>query len=140
MDLRIEKLQEKYWAGETTLAEEKELKAYFRDNPSLTATGGYHRLLKEKRDVDPNRPFTHPGRRTRGFWLSIAATILVLLSVGVFMLQHNDTSQKYAVDDPEQAMEITRASLMMVSEGLNKGKTYSKDLKKINKAKELIKQ
>jgi hypothetical protein len=140
MDLRIEKLQEKYWAGETTLAEEKELKAYFRENPSLAATGSYHRFLNERKDQHPEYPFTHPGRKTRNYWLSIAAAILVMLTVGVFMLQNKDTSQKFAVEDPEQAMEVTRASLMIVSEGLNKGKTYSKDLKKINKAKELIKQ
>jgi len=41
MDLQIEKLKQKYWAGETSLAEEKELKAYFKKNPSLSAEGRY---------------------------------------------------------------------------------------------------
>jgi hypothetical protein len=39
-----------------------------------------------------------------------------------------------------EAFEVTRASLQMVSNGLNKGKTYSKELTKFNEAKQIIKK
>jgi len=53
-------------------------------------------------------------------------------------MQNNNKPDQFAVEDPKEAFEITRASLMMVSERLNKGKTYSQELDKINKAKEII--
>ncbi len=140
MDLRIEKLQQKYWAGETSQAEEKELKSFYRQNPSLTKDGTYFRFLNESKGQNPDHSFTHPGRKNKPYWWSIAAVILVLFTVGIFFFHNNSNQQTYAVDDPERALEITRASLMMVSEGLNKGKTYSTELKKINKAKEIVKQ
>ena len=139
MDLRIENLQKKYWAGETSLAEEKELKAYYRLNPSLKSDGSYNRFLSEKKDQKPEYSFAHPGRNKQPYWLSVAALILLLLTVGVFLIQDNSNQQRFAVDDPAEALEITRASLLMVSQGLNKGKTYSTELNKLNKAKELIK-
>jgi len=138
MDLQIEKLKEKYWVGETSLAEEKELKAYFKKNPSLSAEGRYRADLSKKRELRSERSFTHPGRKTYKAWWSVAAMILVLISVGFFFMQNNNKQDQFAVEDPKEAFEITRASLMMVSERLNKGKTYSKELNKINKAKEII--
>ena len=139
MDLRIEKLQKKYWAGESTLAEEKELKSFYRENPSLTKDGGHFRLLNEKKEAKPDYSFQHPGRKNRSYRLSLAAVILVLITAGIFLLQDNSKQQAFEVDDPAKALEITRASLMMVSEGLNKGKTYSTELNQINKAKKIIK-
>lgn len=138
MDLRIEKLQEKYWAGETSLAEEKELKTFFRENPSLLAEGQYYTAIQKKKKESPERSFAHPGRKNYRSWWSAAAAILILISVGFFILQNNNRTDQFAVEDPKEAYEITRASLMKVSEGLNKGKTYSKELNKINKAKETI--
>ena len=58
--------------------------------------------------------------------------------MGLFVMQNNNKPDQFAVEDPKEAFEITRASLMMVSERLNKGKTYSQELDKINKAKEII--
>lgn len=138
MDLRIEKLKNKYWAGETSLAEEKELKAYFKKNPSLSKEGDYHLALHKQQNQKAAYSFSHPGKRKYQSWLSAAAAILILLTVGLFMFQADDNQDQYAVDDPKEAYEITRASLLKVSEGLNKGKTYSKELIKINKAKESI--
>ena len=35
MDLQIEQLLEKYWNGETTIADEKLIREYFKKNPDL---------------------------------------------------------------------------------------------------------
>ncbi len=138
MDLRIEKLKEKYWAGETTLAEEKELKAYFKENPTLTKDGQFYADLNKQQRIRSNRSFAHPGKRNNKAWLSVAAVILILLTMGIVFFPDNTKQDQFAVEDPQEAFEITKASLMMISEGLNKGKTYSKELNKINKAKEII--
>lgn len=138
MDLRIEKLNEKYWAGETSLAEEKELKAYFKKNPSLAKDGRYFADLNKQQQVNPAHSFSHPGRRRTQTWMSMAAAILILITVGFFVFQNENKQDQFAVQDPQEAFEITKASLMMISEGLNKGKTYSQELNKINEAKEII--
>ena len=138
MDSQIKKLKEKYWAGETSIAEEKELKAYYRDNPSLDQEGMFYRELSKQKETKPERSFNHPGKRKLPGWWSAAAAILILISVGIFVIQNDQKKEQYAVEDPMEAFEITRASLMKVSEGLNKGKTYSQELDRINKAKESI--
>lgn len=139
MESRIDKLKEKYWAGETTLDEERELKDFFKSNPSLSKEGTYFSSFNDKQDLASKRSFSHPGRKNRQTWWSIAAAIIVLVAVSLFFLPKNDNQQQFAIEDPTEAYEITKASLMMVSQGLNKGKTYSKKLNKINDAKQIIK-
>ena len=139
MESRIDKLKEKYWAGETTLEEEKELKKHFDQNPSLGKEGAYFSSIKDSQEVLSQRSYNHPGRKSKRTWWSVAATVFVLLAVSLFFFQKNDSQQQFAVEDPTEAYEITKASLMMVSERLNKGKTYSKELDKINEAKKIIK-
>lgn len=139
MDSRIEDLEKKYWAGDTSPAEERELKEHYRQNPSLSKTGRYFSLLSTKQEQAPAYPFSHPGNNRKPKWWLVAAVVLILMSIGVFLSQEPATQPAYAVEDPAQALEITRASLMMVSEGLNKGKTYSAELNKINQAIEIVK-
>ncbi len=137
MDLRIEELRQKYWAGETTLAEEKELKAFFENNDSPGQEGQYFAYLKEKQQLRPEAAFTHPGRKISRVWWPAAAILLLLLGLGLIFFQSNK-KQQFAVEDPKEAFEITRASLMMVSQRLNKAKTYTAELEKINDAKKII--
>jgi hypothetical protein len=136
MDSRIEMLKEKYWAGETTLAEEKELKQYFAGKPSLSAEGRLFRQIGKETQIKPEQPFVHPSGNRKRSWLAAAAVVVLLLSSGIFLL--HEPEDRYAVKDPQEAYEITRASLMKVSEGLNKGRTYTLELEKIEKAKETI--
>ncbi|MEJ2594303.1 MAG: hypothetical protein P8100_04085 [bacterium] len=139
MDSRIKELKEKYWAGETSPAEERELKGYFSSHASPDAEAKMFRHMDTQKKTGAGRPFTHPGRKIRTGWFSAAAAAIILITAGIFVWQ-NDTksTDQYAVKDPQEAYEITRASLIKISEGLNKGKTYTYELKKINKAKETI--
>lgn len=138
MDLRIEKLKEKYWAGETTLAEEKELKEHLGENPSEAKDAIFFAELKKQQQVQPVHAFSHPGRRSIQTWYSMAAVILLLVTIGFFVFQNDNKQDQFAVQDPQKALEITKASFLKISEGLSKGKTYSQELNKINEAKEII--
>jgi len=141
MDLQIEKLLEKYWAGETSLDEEKEIREYFKDHPDQSPEGEYFERIKSKRETEPQYSFVHPGRKIRRLWLSAAAAVIIALLSIPFIIQQQKPKDKFAVNDPKEAFEITKASLMMVSQGLNKGKTYSADeLGKFDKAKTIIKE
>lgn len=138
MESRISELLEKYWDGETSLAEEEELKAYFRENPSLTPTGLYFRGVNKTAEVKSSREFTKPGR---SFWksrFSIAATIAIGVTVGALILQDAGKRNDFEIEDPEEAYEIARTVLMKMSSNLNEGQQPATQLKKLNKAEELI--
>ena len=58
-------------------------------------------------------------------WLSIAASVVVLLGVGTMMyFDSNDSNQFVSCnseDDPEKVMQETQKALALVSEKLNTG-------------------
>lgn len=137
MESRIKKLSEKYWAGETSLEEEAELKEYYKQNPSLTQEGQYFRQVKQLQN-EPNIRFSHPAKiGMRARW-SVAAAVTVGLIAAVLVLEDARNQDQFAIEDPQEAYEITKKALMMVSSGLNEGKKYSKEITKLNEAEELV--
>ena len=142
MELPIEQLLEKYWNGETTIAEERTIKEYFKKNPSITGTGHYFSDLNKAKQEAPDSRFVHPvlAGNNSNWYSAVAAAIMLGIVVTAFFFTQNNTKQtQFAVDDPKEAYEVTRQALMMVSEGLNKGKTYSYELEKFNEVKKIIK-
>ena len=139
MESRIKGLLEKYWAGETSIQEEIELKEHFRKNPSLTSEGSYFRELNRLK-ADPEVKFTHPGRAGRKARWSVAAAVTIGLMAAMMVIQDARKQREFAVEDPKEAFEITRKALLMVSSGLNEGKTYSTEINNLNKAEELIRE
>jgi len=139
MDLQIKQLVEKYWEGETSLTEEKQIREYFKQNPDLSPEGQYFRETASSRQEVSGNAFEHPGRKRKLTWLSLAAAVLIGLMIIPFVFNHEAEQSQFSVDNPTEAYEITRASLMMVSNGLNKGKSFTKkELNKINEAKTII--
>ena len=141
MESRIEDLITKYWEGESSLQEEAEIKAFFQENPSLTPEGRYFVSLTQKEDQNsgaPGRQFVHPGKSKQRTWLSIAASIVLGITVAFFVIQDARRTQQFVIEDPQEAYEITRKALLMVSSGLNEGSTYSRELKKINDAEKIV--
>jgi len=137
MDLQIEQLLEKYWNGETSLAEEKKLKAYFGQHPGAPEAQYFRKIVDERLKM-PENPFVHPGRKIQRAWLSVAAAVLIVLLSLPFVFQQRPARDPFAVNNPEEALNITRASLMMVSQGLNKGKAYTYELTKLDDAREVL--
>ncbi len=138
-------LIEKYFAGETTLEEERSLKAYFRNEASVEdGLKGYAPLFrffeKEQARVLPagfeqqvQAERTIKGRRFRLSPLRIAAAAAIaalLLMAGVLVYREvvPETAPVAAIDwskyepkTPEEAYKITRAALMKVSSEMNRG-------------------
>lgn len=138
MESRIESLLERYWAGESTLEEEKEVKAWFAKNPHLTADAQYFRQLRQQQNQRPQRPLVHPGRkRSRAQW-SVAAAITVGIAAAFFVVKDAQEQREFVVEDPQEAIEITRKALLMIGTGLNEGKVHSSQLTRIKDAEELI--
>jgi hypothetical protein len=141
MGSRIEKLKEKYWSGKTSLNEEMELKEHFEQNPSLQNDEAYFRLLKKKSNKESLKDFKHPESRKKiPSWFSAAASLIVGIGIAIAVFLDAQKQKEYIIEDPQEAYEITRKALLMVSSGLNKGTEYSSELQKINKAEEIIKE
>lgn len=137
---RLDELLAKYWDGETSVAEENELKAHYSENPSLTPTGLFFRLVSKKAEVKAERKFQNPGRWFTKTKFSIAASIAIGVTVGAIILQDAGKRNEFEINDPEEAYRIAQTVLMKMSSNLNEAESHTVQLKKINKAEELIKE
>ncbi len=140
MESRIEELLTKYWAGETSLQEEEELKGYYKANPSLAPTGLYFRGLSKEAKVVSAKGFKRPGSWYSRSKFAVAATIAIGILVGTMILRDTGRKNNFEIDDPEQAYELAQTVLAKMSTSLNKGQEHTTQLNKISQAEEIIKE
>ena len=124
---KIEQLLELYFEGETTSTEEKELQYYFSSSNVAPHLEQYKPLFNyffqsKKQEYLKEFPKQHKKRNLR--WISIAASVVVLLGVGSYLFL-NDTSHKNedlgTYDDPEIAFRETQKALALLSNHVNTG-------------------
>ena len=115
--VNIEKLLEKYLNAETTIAEEKELKNYFSQGNVAPHLEEYETLFGYF-STSKNERFTKTiqlkSRKLNWKWLSVAASIVLLVSVYTGY-------QKNQERKAEKVMADTQMALGMLSANLNKG-------------------
>lgn len=126
---RIENLIDKYFEGETSIAEENELKVYFSSTDvaqhlkQYQSIFGYFSQAKEQQFTQEIPLQTK--RRNVVLWLSIAASVVVMLGVGAMMYFNNDKEEQFVAcspdDNPELALQQTEKALALISEHLNTG-------------------
>lgn len=128
---KIEDILEKYFQGETSIAEEKQLKEYF-SSPNVAQhleqykpMFGYFSQVKEQKSTQ-EIPLKTKKRNVA--WLSIAASAVVLLGVGTYFYvsEKNITSvvaqsELGTYDDPEEALAATQKALALLSSNVNVG-------------------
>lgn len=147
----IKTLVDKYFEGIATTAEERRLKDYFMGDavdaslkgdrefflaavqasqfPETDAAEAQGREQRLSRQIDAwNRVEKSSSRATRRFdlrWMGgIAASILVILSLGVFLSERHDRQEMAVEDtysDPRDAAAETQRALTKFSIALNKG-------------------
>jgi len=126
---RIENLIDKYFEGETSIAEENELKVYFSSTDvaqhlkQYQTIFGYFSQAKEQQFTQEIPLQTR--KRNVVLWLSIAASVVVMLGVGTMMYFNNDKEEQFVAcspeDNPELALQQTEKAFALVSEHLNTG-------------------
>lgn len=126
---RIEILIEKYFEGETSIAEEKELKAYFSSSDvaqhleQYQPVFGYFSQAKQEQ-FTASIPLKSGRKQKRLAWLSVAASVVVMLGIGFFAYQNTSepTQENLGViDDPEIAFKETQKALALISKHVNTG-------------------
>jgi hypothetical protein len=126
---KIKILLEKYFEGNTTLAEEKELKTYFSSATVATELLQYQPLFayfsQEKEQEFPLKMATTTTNKHRIVWWSAAASVIVLFGIGSYVFLNNNpqkaTSDLGTYDDPEVAFRETQKALALLSNHVNVG-------------------
>ena len=137
---KVERLLEKYRAGEITPAEEKLLGNYFSENEVPPLLEPYRKRFSGQ---NPNQNSFDSKVSGKKFyvWSGVAA-IIVLALVGVFLLKgefiSNENNALGTFQDEEMALEKTRETLKMVSEIMNETKKDLGYLKEFNNTRERI--
>jgi len=127
---KIEKILNNYFEGETSSAEEKELKAYFASSNVAQHLEQYKSVFgyfsqAQSLQYTATIPLK-AKKRSNVAWLSIAATVVVLLGIGTFMYTTTNEKPKELSDlgtynDPEVALAETEKALTLVSQKINVG-------------------
>jgi len=131
----IEKLLEKYFEGETTLSEEKELKVYFTGESVPSHLERYKDLFQffanESQVTATSEVQLSTNKVPWYTWIGVAASIALV--VGLFIKDVPPGADPEGVygtyDDPEIALQKTKEALDLVARLMNEGK---KDLVYLN--------
>ena len=126
----LEKLLEKYDNGETSITEEKQLKAYFSNNevpPHLESNKmmyDYFSVTKEdtytkKVTVEPLSIKKKPSRIYQ--WISIAAVAILMLGIFIPNMMGDEPARTLADLTPQEreTYEQTKEALSMLSNNFN---------------------
>lgn len=123
---KIESILEKYFQGETSISEEIELKEYFSSSEVALHLEKYKPIFcyfskaSEEKFIQ-TEPFKIKKRNYR--WLSIAASVVVLLGISTFTYWHQpeETNDLGTYESPEAAFEATQKALSLLSKNVNVG-------------------
>jgi len=151
---KIESILEKYFQGETTIAEENQLKEYF-SSPDVAQhleqykpMFGYFSQTKEQKSTYemPLIPKSRNKKRNAA-WLSIAASVVVLLGIGgtyLYVSEQNSTiaeapqTELGTYENPEEALKATQKALALLSNNVNVGIESVQYIKEYEQSKNKI--
>ncbi len=129
---KIEKLLDHYFEGATSSAEENELRNYFSSTNVAPHLEQYKPLFDYISDAKKQQfqkeisqfPKYRDKKRSLA-WLSIAASVVVLLGTGTYFYWNTTNSKQNqdlgTYDDPEIAFRETQKALTLLSNQVNVG-------------------
>jgi len=139
---KLKILLEKYETGESSLAEEKALREYFKNNevPENLKT---HQLIfgflaeEKEKHTSGEIQLRETSKSNKHLWTAIAASVILL--IGLFLFQ-NDSQQLQdselgTIQNKEEALQKSVETLKMVSELMNESKQDLIYLKEFNNTK-----
>lgn len=145
---KLEILLEKYFEGETSIAEENQLKDYFSSSDvaqhleQYKPLFGYFSASKQQEFTQVVPLISKPRAKKRTTtWLSIAASVVVLLGAGTFTYFNYDNAQPQDLgtyDDPEVAFKETQKALSLLSQNVNVGMESVQYIKEYETAKSKV--
>ncbi|MFV5689183.1 hypothetical protein ACM55M_11220 [Flavobacterium sp. ZT3R25] len=150
---KIEILLEKYFQGETCIAEENELRNYFSSPDVAQHLEQYkpmfvyfplakEQMLQQEIPLLPIPKFRNEDKKRYVVWVSIAASVVVLLGIGMYVFYNYDNANGKqdlgTYDNPEVALKETQKALALLSNHVNVGIESVYYIKEYQDSKELI--
>ena len=129
MELReIENVLEKYFEGETTLSEEKELKVYFTGEQVAPHLEKYKYLFQyyaKESQLTSTSTYRFEAKKSTSWytWIGVAASIALV--VGLFLTTSPKPPKEDGLgtyEDPEIALQKAKEALNLVAQYMNEGK------------------
>lgn len=128
--IQAKELLEKYWAAETSIEEENQLRQYHKSGLlSGLPEGDLFDYYDIERSKKPSKDLTIVHNAKKGFsWrtiMSIAASFLIIASVYFNSIQ--GTTAHKVIDNPEQALEVTMTALSFLNGSIDRGEDAVKE-------------
>lgn len=124
--VNIEKLIEKYENAETSLQEEQLLKEYFQQDSVPAHLLEYKAMFNyfdESSEEHLTKSIQLKPRRSNWKWLSIAATVALLVSI--YTINSPGTISESERQEAQLAFQETQKAFQLISQNLNKGNTVA---------------
>ena len=140
---KIEILLEKYFEGETNSKDEKELRDYF-SSPNVAQHLEQYKPLFDYFSIAATQKFTPEiplqTKKRKVAWLSIAASVVILLSVGTYVYVDSKVVDQDlgTYDNPEVALKETQKALALLSTHVNTGIESVNYIREYEDSKQLI--
>ena len=142
---KIELILEKYFQGESSIEEEKELTNYFSSPDVAQHLEQYKPLFSyfsQAKKQESTQEIPHQTNKRNVAWLSIAASVMVLLGIGTYgYFNFNNATENKDLgtyDNPEVAFKETQKALAMLSNHVNVGIVSVQYVKEYQNSKNLI--
>ena len=114
MKERIESLLEKYWEGETSLAEEQELKSLLKSQSDFEEEKSFFGLMESYGQENPEN-LTMPKAKVRKInsqWLSWAASVAIFTASFVgWRVYEKNQEERQAYEEVMQAFALIQTNL-----------------------------
>lgn len=145
---KIEQLVEKYFEGETTIAEETQLKQYF-SSENVAAHLEHYKPLFGYLTTEKEEKFTpllslKTKKRFPVTRIAIAASVVFLVGI-ITLVNYPPTKQKQlakselgSFESPEEAFEETQKALALLSQNVNIGMESVNYINEYENSKNLI--
>jgi hypothetical protein len=122
---QIKILLEKYFDGDTSIAEENQLKDYFSSADIAPEFEPYKPMFAyfdhAKAEKSVKSLPLQTAKRSRMAWLSVAASAAVIIGVGLTYFNQQQPEDLGTFDNPEVAFRETQKALALLSGNVNKG-------------------
>lgn len=140
----IDTLLDKYFEGETSIAEEKELKAYFGSTGVAQHHAQYRPLFGYFEEQQQTQQFekTIPLKAKRNYiaWMSVAASVVFMFGMFMFLNSNQPTASEElgTYENPEVAFRETQKALNMLSKNVNVGVASMSYIGEFEKTKDKV--
>ncbi len=137
---KIELLLEKYFQGETTIAEENDLRTYFSSSDVAQHLEQYRPIFNYftfAKTEEFTQSIPLKSKKHYAGWISIAASAVILLGVAL-VWNRNQPEDLGTYDNPEVAFRETQKALSLLSGNVNKGVESVSYIQEYENSKSLI--